>query len=66
MFVLCGRELNLNYLCFEWSKTGGGVISSILFSLYIDPFFNVLSKSGDGCHIRYVFFRENYVSTMLL
>ena len=29
----------------------GGVLSSMLFSLYIDPLLHKLKQSGVGCHI---------------
>ena len=34
----------------------GAVLSPILFSIYIDDLFNVLSCSGFGCHINNVFY----------
>ena len=34
----------------------GAVLSPILFSIYIDDLFNVLSMSGFGCHINNLFY----------
>ena len=34
----------------------GAVLSPILFSIYIDDLFNVLSRSGIGCHINNLFY----------
>ena len=34
----------------------GAVLSPILFSIYIDDLFNVLSRSGFGCHINGLFY----------
>ena len=41
--------------CQIWSDTAGvkqgGVISPLLFSLYIDELYLLLKESGMGCHV---------------
>ena len=36
---------------FNGVKQGGGILSAVLFSMYIDPSLVELSMSGYGCHL---------------
>ena len=49
-YVMLSGEVR-KFSDFKWSKTGGGVISPLLFSLNVDELFLLLKKSGLGCHV---------------
>ena len=39
------------FYCEKESKTGGGVLSRLLFSIYTDSLLKRLEESGVGCHM---------------
>ena len=48
-------EIRFHYNCNVVKQ--GGVLSAILFSMYIDPLLVELGKSGYGCHLDRVYTR---------
>ena len=48
--VKWGDEKSASFLISNGVKQGG-VISSLLFSLYVNELFLLLKKSGLGCHV---------------
>ena len=41
---------------FKWSEARGGVLSPILFNIYMDELIKQLEQSGDSCHIDHIFY----------